>query len=262
MENEIKWYHKKWVRVIAAILAVIMIFTTVGYVILRNEAVELYKNLADSDEYLKRKSNDFATSFDLNNMILNMSQYSDLKKLMKDGDYDQAIEKVKSLIASETDSARLEQLHELLCELDYNVGNYEEAAKEADICIDSLDSADTAFLFYYLGAISYMHTGEYATSVKYIDNILEIGDDPQLFYYRGINNMALQEFEQASLDFKKSIELGKADTDLFYDLGICLISNGEMDEGIEKLDYVIETDDVPELTSAAQNILVAISQEE
>jgi tetratricopeptide (TPR) repeat protein len=74
--------------------------------------------------------------------------------------------------------------------------------------------------------------------------------------------MALQEFGEASSDFEKSIELGKDDIDLYYDLGICLISKGDVDEGVAKLGYVIDTDDSPELTEAAQNILLAMSQEE
>lgn len=258
--EDIKWYHKKWVRVLAVVLVVIMIFTTIGYTLLRMNAEDLYAELAGSDEYLQGKNKDFSNSFDADNIILNLGLYSDLKELMQNGDYDHAIEKINSLLESETDTLRIEQLHELLCELQYNVGNYEEAAKEADICIERNILDDTVYLFYYIGAISYMHEGDYNTSVKYIDNILDMGEDSQLYYYRGINNMALEDYVQASTDFSKSLELGKEDTELYYDLGICLISIGDVDEGISKLSYVIEKDDSPELTMAAQNIIVAIGQ--
>ena len=82
-----------------------------------------------------------------------------MKKLLEDGEYDKAIEKTSSLIASETDEDRIEQLHQLRCELYYNNGNYEEAAEEAEVCLKDLimaPSTDT-FLFTYISAISNMH---------------------------------------------------------------------------------------------------------
>ncbi len=112
----------------------------------------------------------------------------------------------------------------------------------------------------YIAAISYMHDENYEKSVAHIDNILESGDDSELFFYRGINNMAMEKYADAASDFKKASELGKKDTDVFYNLGVCQISNGEIEEGIENLKIVIKENDKPELSTAASNIITAITQ--
>lgn len=260
MENS-KWYHKKWIRILAGVLVVLLIFTTVGYNLLRLNAESFYAALVGEDEYLKNNSNEYYQSFDTENLILNMGLYNDLKKFIEDGDFDQAIKKTKALIDSENDTERLEQLHQLLCELQYNTGNYEEAAKEAEICIKDLKYSSDVYLFYYIGAISYMHLAEYEKSRDYIDIILELSDDAELYYYRGINNMALEAFSEAIDDFEKSMELGKDSIEIYYDIGICKISIGDTKTGIENLRYVIDNSESSELATAARNIISAISQD-
>ena len=261
MENT-KWYHKTWIRVLAGLLVVLLVFTTVGYNILRLRAESFFEDLAGDDNYLKEKSKSYTDSFDPENIILNMTLYSDLKKLLEAGEYEEAIDKTNSLIKSETDEDRKAQLYQLLCELYYNNGDYEEAAKEADNCVKDLllDLDDNALLFCYIAAISYMHIENYEKSIKYIDTILAVGEDPDLYYYRGINNMAAENYKDATTDFEKAMDLGKTDTDVYYDIGICQISDGEVEKGIENLRYVIDQNDKPELTTAASNIISVLSQ--
>ncbi len=73
--------------------------------------------------------------------------------------------------------------------------------------------------------------------------------------------MALEDYQVAADDFTKAKDMGKDDTELRYDLGICLISCGKVSEGTDELYEVIDKNDIPELTTAATNILTAIIEE-
>ncbi len=72
--------------------------------------------------------------------------------------------------------------------------------------------------------------------------------------------MAMEDYEAAIDDFEKAMDLGKKDTDIYYDLGICRVSCGKLDEGIDNLKKVISNNDKPELSTASANILTAIAQ--
>ena len=168
------------------------------------------------------------------------------------------------------------ELHKQMAIAAYSAKKYSDAAGYVEKYLDEVDSIGwlddlvdenskvdvlgDRNLCRYIAAISYMHDENYEKSVAHIDNILESGDDSELFFYRGINNMAMEKYADAASDFKKASELGKKDTDVFYDLGVCQISNGEIEEGIENLKIVIKENDKPELTTAASNIITAITQ--
>ncbi len=343
MENS-KWYKKRSIRILAGALAFLLILTTIGYSIIRSRAESVYADLANSVDTFKAHSKEEFDSEDFNAVSSEVDTYNELRKSLDKGDYSNAAQNTKEIIASEGNEAVKEQFRELLAELNYNLGNYSESVNEADACINSgyepsneiyyvrglsniqLEKYDDALndfktidngsdnpelhkqmaiaaysaqkysdaaefvekylgevnsigwlddlvdenskvdvlgdrnLCRYIAAISYMHDENYEKSVAHIDNILESGDDSELFFYRGINNMAMEKYADAASDFKKASELGKKDTDVFYNLGVCQISNGEIEEGIENLKIVIKENDKPELSTAASNIITAITQ--
>ncbi|SFB73232.1 tetratricopeptide repeat protein [Butyrivibrio sp. YAB3001] len=337
-----KWYERKNFRILAGVLAGVLIITTVGYSLLRARAQDLYPDIESSDEALKQKSQENAGEYNLAEENSILDEYADLRKDINAGDYESAIEKTNTLLSSIDDAAVKEQFHELLSELYYNVGRYQESLDEADICLGSSEEVSGALYYVrglsnlqleeytaaasdfisadkfgfedklgislqtaiasfsgkdyengakyaenylgylgdlktvvnaedgenlsnenlcrYIAALSYLHLEDYKASIDHLDEILENGDDSELLYYRGINKMALEQYAQAAADFKKADEQGKKDTDLYYDLGVCQISNGEIDEGIENLKIVINKNDKPELSTAATNIITAIAQ--
>ncbi len=114
----------------------------------------------------------------------------------------------------------------------------------------------------YIAAVSYMNREDFDKSKGYLDQLIESKEDSELYYYRGVDNMALENYEAAADDFSKAKEMGKDDTEVCYDLGICLLSTGNVSEGIDELYDVIEKNDRPELTTASKNILTAIIQEQ
>lgn len=342
----VHWYHKKWVRVLAGALTVIMIFSAIGYSIMRSQVRSLYENISKSEDALKQISQSNAENGDIPNSFDQINNYASLSELIDNGDYMAAIDKANEALKSEQNPDVKTDLAEILSELYYNAGMYQEAvdtantysegkevssslayvrgisylqlsnypeavsdlerAKEsgnedadainlqlaiatyangayesaAKYSEDYLDSPnilnltdngeisvdmqkeieENSNLCRYIAALSLMHQDEYERSINYIDALLENTSDGEIYYYRGIDNMALEDYEAAIVDFEKAIDMGKKDTEVYYDLGICRVSSGKVDEGIENLKQVINNNDKPELSTASANILTAIAQ--
>jgi tetratricopeptide (TPR) repeat protein len=336
----VHWYHKKWVRVLAGALTVIMIFSAIGYSIMRSQVRSLYENISKSEDALKEISQINAGNRDMPNNIDQINNYASLAELIDKGDYIAAIDKTNEALKSNQSKAVKSELTEILCELYYNAGMYQEAVDTATAYTE--DKVLTSALYYvrglsylqlsnypeavsdleqvkelgeedeasivlqlalatyanndyeaaakyseeylrlndpnkissnikkgvdenrnlckYVAALSLMHQDEYERSIVYFDELLEVTKDSELYYYRGIDNMAMEDYEAAIDDFEKAMDLGKKDTDIYYDLGICRVSCGKLDEGIDNLKKVISNNDKPELSTASANILTAIAQ--
>ncbi len=347
-KTEVKWFHKKWVRFVAAALAVVMILSAVGYAILRAQLASVYADISDSDETVKSISQKNIQDIRVEEEYEAWDRYTDILEDVDEKRYPEAIEKVQEALKIEENAVVRDGLEELLSELYYNEQRFEEAVETADRCIrnhkkpkdkmyyvrgmgyvqlgeyslatedlkkcigsdeisqdnvnlqlaistysdkkydeaityskgylerenddiltdDETEDPETRKqtvsnenLCRYIGAVSYMHTEEYENSVKLFDELIKDSEDSELYYYRGIDHMALEDYESAVTDFSKAKELGKTDTEVDYDLGICLVSSGRVDEGIKELQIVIEKNDRPELTTSSTNILTALAQE-
>ena len=340
----VRWYYKKWVRLLAGALAIVMIFVAISYSVMRSQVRSLYENISDSEDALKEISQNNAEDVDVYNNLDKINDYATLSELVDKGDYMAAIDKANEALNSEQDPDVKKELAEILSDLYYNSGMYQEAADIASLYYDEEEvspslcyvrglaflqlgsyseavndlemakysglededvlnlhlaiatyanseyeaaseysedylhsptilnlpenvSDDTqkeieenSNLCKYIAALSYMHQDEYKQSIAYIDELLEHTKDSEIYFYRGIDNMALEEYEAAIEDFEKAIEEGKKDTEVYYDLGICRVSCGKVDEGIDDLKRVINNNDKPELTTASANILTAIAQ--
>jgi tetratricopeptide (TPR) repeat protein len=326
---KIKWYRKKSVRIMAGILAFLLVVTTIGYAALRAKANSLYNEFLASDELLREKSLENSSDIAIEDKYEYLTEYTELVNAIEKNDYKSAIDKANKLMAEEEDEEIKAGFQELLCELYYNTGQYQESVDAANKrlalpgqpeavmyfvlglsniqlqnyndAIDNLTKAkelnyedvdsinlqlalaaystkdyekaaayaedylggsaqDDANLCRYIAALSKMNLTDYEGSIKYLDEIIASEEDSELYYYRGIDNMALENYEAAVEDFKHCEEMGKKDTDVYYDLGICQISIGEVDAGVENLKLVIQKNDRQELTTAASNILTAITQ--
>ncbi len=342
-----KWYHRRWVRILAGVLAVLLTVSAVGYGFMRSRYSSLYSDIARSNETLKEISKNSQDQSISTENIVDVAEYSSLIQDIKIGDNEAAIERAERLAAKETDPLMRPTLLDVLSQLYYSDGRYQEAVDTASeviqtnsvpgaspyfirgmgkmqleqydeaaedlkksmelgnidqaevlfqlaICSysgknyeDAIDYADkyiahskntTAVnqeskeqlkneidsnenICRYIDAISYMNIMDFVKSNEYLDDLISVQEDGELFYYRGINNMALEEHEAAIDDFTKARELGKVDTKLNYDLGICLICVGRISEGEKELWSVIDKADEPELSTSANNILTALTQE-
>jgi len=326
--KKVKWYRKKSVRIIAGILAFLLVVTTIGYAVLRSREDSFYNEIAKSDETLRMKSQEKAEKINIGDSNASFTEYEELAMAIDKEDYKDAILKTNYLLSQETDVVMSIELQELLVKLYYNTGQYQESVDAADKCIEmegeppaiiyyvnglsyiqlqdygkatdnlkkakelnyverdaldlqlaiaaysakdfedaaycsedylSGDGTDDVNLCRYIAALSHTSLGNYEKSIGYLDEILAEEKDSELYYYRGINNMALENYPDAVEDFKQCKDMGKEDTDVYYDLGICQISVGDVEAGVENLKIVIQKNDRQELTTAASNILTVVA---
>lgn len=68
-------------------------------------------------------------------------------------------------------------------------------------------------------------------------------EDAEVFYYRGVAYMALEKYEEAAADFEKALALGKDDTAVHYDLGVCLVSGIDPGRGKSELEIAASRKD-------------------
>ena len=326
--KKVKWYRKKSVRIIAGVMAVLLVITTVGYAVLRSRENSIYNEIAQSDDALRMKSQEKAENISIADSGDSFERYEELVIAIDTEDYKKATELANELMALETDELMRTELQELLVKLYFNTGRYQDSVDAADKCFE-MEGETSAIIYYvnglsyiqlqdydkatdnlikakelnyeerealdlqlaiaaysadnyekaadcaeeylnsnvtedvnlcrYIAALSEINLGNYEKSIGYLDEILAEEKDSELYYYRGINNMALENYPDAVEDFKQCKEMGKEDTDVYYDLGICQISEGDIEAGVENLNIVIQKNDRQELTTAASNILTVVA---
>jgi tetratricopeptide (TPR) repeat protein len=342
-----KWYHKRGVRILAGVLAVILLLSALWYARLRTRYISLYSDIAQSNETLVELSRTNVEQEINTENIVDVGEYSSLIQEIKEGDNKNAIERAEKLKSKEQDPLMTATLMDVLAQLYYSEGRYQEAIDTATDVIDinltppaspyfvrgmgkmqleqydeasedlkkslELGNIDKAEVFFqlavcsytrkdyeetidyaekyiehfknstatnqeqkdldkeafesnedicrYMVALSYMNLMEFDKSKDYLNELINTKEDADLYYYRGVNNMALGENEAAISDFTKARELGKEGAELSYDLGICFILVGRISEGQDELWSVIDKGDNPDLATSATNILTALSQE-
>ena len=346
-DKKVRWYHKRWVRITAGFLAVVMLAFTIAYALLRSKYTSLYSDLSGSEDTLKDMSKANSGHMVNKDEYEFLVKYTGLLDQLDAGDNKKAIETARELVDSEGDIALKSALEEILCQLYYTEEMYKDAVSTSThiilsdknpgsipyyvrgmseiqleeyskasedlkqaLALGSFDEesvylqlaissySDKQFedsvlysekyleipknvaednpdkdeikgqylsndnLCRYIAAVSYMNREDFDKSKGYFDQLIESKEDSELFYYRGVDNMALEDYEAAADDFSKAKEMGKDDTEVCYDLGICLLSAGKISEGTDELYDVIEKNDRPELTTASKNILTAIMQEQ
>ena len=112
----------------------------------------------------------------------------------------------------------------------------------------------------YIAAISRMQMEDFEGSLEWFDRLADVKEDAEVFYYRGVANMALEKYEEAAADFEKALALGKDDTAVHYDLGVCLVSGIDPERGKSELEIAASMKDDPDLSVSAENVLAALSQ--
>ena len=112
----------------------------------------------------------------------------------------------------------------------------------------------------YIAAVSKMQQEDFEGSLKWFDRLAALKEDADIFYYRGVAYMALEKYEEAAADFEKALALGKDDTAVHYDLGVCLVSGSDPEKGMSELEIAASRRDDPDLSVSAENVLAALGQ--
>ena len=112
----------------------------------------------------------------------------------------------------------------------------------------------------YIAAVSKMQTEDFEGSIEWFDRLAALKEEAEVYYYRGVAYMALEKYGEGAADFEKAIALGKDDTAVHYDLGVCLISGIDPGRGKSELEIAASKKDDPELSASAENVLAALGQ--
>jgi len=103
---------------------------------------------------------------------------------------------------------------------------------------------------YYLdNGIYDIQCGKYADAIDKINQSLELKKDWEIpYFYRGVANQALENFDEAILDYTKSIEFNSKMTDAYYNRAKILLSrkdieNPDINRAITDLEKALELDE-------------------
>ena len=102
---------------------------------------------------------------------------------------------------------------------------------------------------YYLDCgINYIRSGMYSEGIEKINNSLKFKDDWEIpYFFRGVAYHALENYDEAILDYTKSIELNDKMTDAYYNRAKILLSrkdieNPDINRAISDLEKALELD--------------------
>lgn len=91
--------------------------------------------------------------------------------------------------------------------------------------------------------------GKYENAIEKINQSLELKKDWEIpFFYRAVANQALERFDDAILDYTKSLEINPKMTDAYYNRAKILLSrkdieNPDINRAVKDLEKALELDD-------------------
>ena len=102
---------------------------------------------------------------------------------------------------------------------------------------------------YYLDyAIYDINSGKYSDGLEKLNQAIALKKDWELpYFYRGVANQALENFDDAILDYTKAIEINPQMTDAYYNRAKILLSrkdveNPDINRAISDLEKALEQD--------------------
>ncbi len=96
--------------------------------------------------------------------------------------------------------------------------------------------------------IEYIHEGKFESAVDFITQSIELKDDWEIsYFYRAVAQQALNNFDEAMLDYTKAIQINPKMTDAYYNKAYITLSrkdinNPDIKKAIKDLEKAIELD--------------------
>lgn len=93
-----------------------------------------------------------------------------------------------------------------------------------------------------------IQTGKYTTAIENINKSIDLKDDWEIpFFYRAVANQALENFDEAVLDYTKALQLNPKMTDAYYNRAHISLSRKDskstnLDQILSDLDKALELD--------------------
>ena len=104
------------------------------------------------------------------------------------------------------------------------------------------------YKYYIDEGIVDIKNGKYQNAIENIDKSIELNGNWEIsYFYRGVANQALGNFDEAMLDYTKSIQINPKMTDAYYNKAYITLSrkdidNPKIEKAIEDLEHAIELD--------------------
>ena len=104
------------------------------------------------------------------------------------------------------------------------------------------------YKYYIDEGIVDIKNGKYKNAIENIDKSIELKNDWEIsYFYRGVANQALGNYDEAMLDYTKSIQINPKMTDAYYNKAYIALSRKDIEapnikKAIEDLEKALELD--------------------
>lgn len=184
-------------------------------------------------------------------------------------DYSQAKDDLLEALAHGYKDEALCYVHLAFCE-NY-LEDYKEVLKYAELAEEKGAEDVYHTTLTYLMAVASLKEEKFQDSISYITELLvtdQYKKSGDLYFYRGVSELTLEEYQKAYDDFQKAMKYGltnaqetggeqkkESNTMLYYNRGIAALGLNRLEDAAEDLRKVVENNDYPELTEAAEELL-------
>ena len=184
-------------------------------------------------------------------------------------DYSQAKDDLLEALAHGYKDEALCYVHLAFCE-NY-LEDYKEVLKYAELAEEKGAEDVYHTTLTYLMAVASLKEEKFQDSISYITELLvtdQYKKSGDLYFYRGVSELTLEEYQKAYDDFQKAMKYGltnaqetggeqkkESNTMLYYNRGIAALGLNRQEDATEDLRKVVENNDYPELTKASEELL-------
>ncbi len=105
------------------------------------------------------------------------------------------------------------------------------------------------YKYYIDNGIYDIQRGLYESAITNINKSLELKKDWEIpYFYRGVANQALENYDEAMLDYTKALQLNDKMTDAYYNRARIIltrkdIENPDISKAVKDLEHALELDD-------------------
>lgn len=107
----------------------------------------------------------------------------------------------------------------------------------------------TDYKFYIDNGINDIHNGAFQSAIDNINKSLELKKDWEIpYFYRAVANQAMEQFDDAMIDYTKALQINKNMTDAYYNRAKIIltrkdIENPDITSAVADLENALELDE-------------------
>ena len=255
MNNEVKWYKKWRVRLIAGALAVIILVSALVYRwYTKHEVEQLMETVSRMQSVDEKAYESYAIPVEALRLP-EQDALQDAVKLIEEERYEEAIPVLEQVRESDyaQDTEVYTALTMALAELCFTTEDFAKAAENGEAVLKA--DADPDGYYRFLSALALLQTGDYGKAVTHMETLYNNEQTEEYAYYLGVSRMANESYAEAKTAFADALERGMEDTACHYNLGLCALMDEDYDTAKTAFSAVVEANDDEELAASATELL-------